>query len=400
MSDRISELAALLKELMNGGTPEEAEKNLISELKEIDPAELAAAENLLVEEGIGVEDIQRANQIHADLVIGRMTGNFRDKIGKFETGHPIRVFAGENRGISVFLNEQLLPDIRKFLATESDTDREDLIYDAQELMKIIRHYDRKENLLFPYLERNGITAPPKVMWGVDDIIRQLLGLFKDAVTSDKASAKRIKLIADRLLPQIETMIIKENEILLPMLLPLMSDSDWLLVAKESVHIGYVFNKGIEGSSNSDAATWINSNEDGCGSADLKYRDEINLPSGFMSTDQMTAMLNTLPTDLTFIDDEDIIRYYSEGKHQVFTRTRTIIGRNVYLCHPPKLVPVIRNMIEDFRSGRKDSQIVPVRKGSKLDLVRYYAVRDDEGTYIGTLEVTEEISGIIDLVRES
>ncbi len=196
------------------------------------------------------------------------------------------------------------------------------------------------------------------------------------------------------------MIIKENEILLPMVMPYMTEKDWLLCAKESIHIGLVFNKGIDGASNSDAATWLENHDNiSHPETNRELKDEINLPSGYLSTEQMTAMLNTLPTDLTFIDNEDIIRYYSEGKHQVFTRTRTIIGRNIYLCHPPKLVPVIKKLIDDFRAGRKDADIVPVRRGSRIDLVRYYAVRDDSGSYVGTLEVTEEISGILELLKE-
>ncbi|NLW11903.1 MAG: DUF438 domain-containing protein, partial [Clostridiaceae bacterium] len=155
-------------------------------------------------------------------------------------------------------------------------------------------------------------------------------------------------------------------------------------------------------SNSDAMSWLQQQSGQSIAAvdsDNNNDGRVIIPSGDLTLDQLTAMLNTIPTDLTFIDSDNIVRYYSEGKHQVFTRTRTIIGRDVFLCHPPQLIPKIKKLIEAFRSGEKDLEIVPVKIGSKLNLVRYYAVRNKLGEYIGTVEVTEEMSDILELIEQ-
>lgn len=396
MNERIRQLAALLKRLVDGQAYGEVQNDFVTLLKEITADELAQAENLLVAEGVAVEAIQRASGKHTDLVAQAIKPFSLPEITQpdQEPGHPIFVLKGENEGIRQLIAGRLRPDLDTWLDSLAEKDRLNLLSDAKELLAIDTHYKRKENVLFPYLERAGITAPPQVMWGVDDIIRALLKLFAEAIGQQPVQPERIRLIADRLLTQVERMIVQENDILLPMLAGVMSEADWILAAQESVQVGYVFNKGITGASNSDAATWLLEKTGGVIQEPVQPADTIRLPSGHFTVAQLTAMLNTLPTDLTFIDSDDVIRYYSEGKHQVFTRTRTIIGRNVYLCHPPLLVPRIRKLIEAFRSGQKDEAIVPVRKGSRLDLVRYYAVRDEEGTYLGTVEVTEEVSGLL------
>lgn len=397
MSERVRQLAALLKQLVDGQAYADVQKAFIALFEQITADELAQAENLLVAEGVTVEAIQRASGKHTDLVAQAIKPFSLPDTAQpdQEPGHPVFVLKGENEGIRQFIVSRLRPDLDAWLDSLAEKDRLNLLSDAKELLAIDTHYKRKENVFFPYLERAGITAPPQVMWGVDDIIRALLKLFVEAIEQQPAQPDRVKLIADRLLTQVERMIVQENDILLPMLAGVMTEADWILAAQESVHIGYIFNKGITGASNSDAATWLLEKTGGVMQEPVQPEDKIRLPSGNFTVAQLTAMLNTLPTDLTFIDNDDVIQYYSEGEHQVFTRTRTIIGRNVYLCHPPLLVPRIKKLIEAFRSGQKDEAIIPVRKGSRLDLVRYYAVRDEQGTYMGTVEVTEEVSGLLE-----
>ncbi|NLO36519.1 MAG: DUF438 domain-containing protein [Clostridiaceae bacterium] len=396
MNDRIEALAKHLRDLIDGSPLEQVRHTFQTGFGDVSVLELAQAENLLVARGVTVEEIQRASALHTDLVLGHLAAGAAVRPDQAD-GHPARVIAGENEGLLAFLEQRLKPDLAACLATGSEKDRLNLQDAVTEFSALGKHYDRKENLFFPYLERAGLTAPAKVMWGVDQIIRELMKLLDGAISERPLQPKRIRLIADRLLTQVERMVRQENEILMPMLFGCMTEADWILAAQESAQIGLVFNKGIAGASNSDAAVWLEKQSGSIKQSAPGEEGKISLPSGRLTSAQLTAMLNTLPTDLTFIDRDDVVQYYSEGKHQVFARTRTIIGRNVFLCHPPQLVPRIRQLIEAFRTGKKDQAIVPVRKGSRLDLVRYYAVRDESGAYLGTVEVTEEISGIIDLV---
>jgi DUF438 domain-containing protein len=155
------------------------------------------------------------------------------------------------------------------------------------------------------------------MWGVDQIIRELMKLLEGAVREQELQTRRVRLIADRLLPQVERMVRQENEILMPMLLSCLTADDWILAAQESESYGLVFNKGITGASNSDAAVWLQ-HQTGSAKRDAPREEgKVNLPSGRLTVAQLTCMLNTLPTALTFIDSDDVVQYYSEGKHQVF-----------------------------------------------------------------------------------
>lgn len=397
MNNKLDKLALLLRELVEEQDYQAVRAKFLQIFSSLSATELGQAQNMLLEQGLAVEAIQRASGRHTDLVAESISYQGQARPDQ-EQGHPAFVFQGENQGLTRFLEDTFKPALAAYLAGQASTGGSDLLAAAQQLDRLNRHYERKENIFFPYLEKAGILAPPQVMWGVDDIIRALLKLFVEAVTA-QAPPARIELIAQRLLEQVERMVVQENKILLPMLLENMTEADWILAAQESSQIGYVFNQSVPGASNSDAASWLIAATGGEKQSAQPSSGRINLPSGNFTEAELNAMLNTLPTDLTFIDSEDIVRYYSEGKHMVFGRTRTIIGRDFYLCHPPLLVPMIRQLLDDFKSGKKDEHITVLRRGKRIDLVRYYAVRDAEGVYKGAVEVTEEISGWLDLVAE-
>lgn len=358
----------------------------------ISSKELAEAEDLLEGSGIPVDEIQRLSTAHTELFSGKL------KEKEVSYGHPVFVFMGENRGLEKFIEEKYNPALEAFLADQKEKNLEEFRAQVEELKKVGIHYDRKENLFFPYLENAGITTPPQVMWGVDDVIRDLIGKLSDSLKGD-IMVKRVELVSQRVLTQVYEMIEKEDKILVPMILDYLTEEDFILAAQESVHMGYVFNQGIEGASNSDANTWLSEKTKGEMKTRAMEEDKIQISSGSFYPKELEAMLNTLPTDLTYADKDDIVRYYSEGKHQVFTRTRTILGRDLYLCHPPQLIPVIKELIADFKSGKKDEMIVPMRKGNRLELIRYYAVRGEDGEYLGVVEVTEEISDQLEMFKD-
>lgn len=382
--NRAERLKEFIDRLHQGETVDQVKADFQKEFGTVSAGEIANAERRLVEAGIPVEEVQRLCDVHQTL--------FEDQVisdSDLEQGHPAFVFQMENEGIEAHLRkvEQSLTKLKGYDAKSF----EPLINQLTSLKKLDTHYARKENLMFPFLEARGITAPPKVMWGVDDEIRaQLKELIRQA--ERVGSADTVIHQAKGLLEKVRSMIGKENNILIPMLMENLTEDDWKMVARESRHIGYVFTDEIEGASPSDATVWET------GEDNLDMRGDVALPSGHFTYQELTSLLNTLPGDITFIGSDNRVRYFSEGKDRVFPRTRTIIGRDVANCHPPKSLSVVDQLIEEFRSGKKDQENFWIQRGGAFVLIRYYAVRD-EGEYLGVLEVTEEISHLRSLEGE-
>ena len=380
MTKELSQAEALkniLKKLSGGASVEDVREEFLATFKTVDAKEIAAAEAELIKSGTPVEEILNLCNVHASIVEGNVNVISVDP----EMGHPLTVFYKENEGLAQFLDGDYARAKAAFLSTG---DGSAYVQALEKLYKVDKHYARKENLIFPYLERNGITAPPKVMWGKDDEIR---GLIKESLVRARAGQKDEKLFAEMEL-EVRGMIHKENEILKPMLVDNLTEDDWKVVAGESAHYGYAFAEAIEGASPSDAAAWL---KDETAPVQRTEGKDIELPSGYFSLHELESLLNTLPGDITFVNAGGRVQYFSEGKDRVFPRTRTIIGRLVEDCHPPKSLDRVLAVVESFKSGEKDQEHFWIQKDGLFILIRYYAVRDTQGTYLGVVEVTEEIS---------
>ncbi len=392
---KILKLKEMIEQLHRQGVDHEVIKEQFkAEFGTISGEELAAAERKLIEAGeIDVEQIQKLCNIHAAVFEGSIE-DIHAKDVEATPGHPAFVFIKENEGLTVFLDGEFTTAKNAYLAAATDDTKANMLAALKSLSKLDRHYSRKENLFFPYMEKVGINAPPKVMWGVDDEIR---GRWKNAIRELEADKAVSKAELDELESEVRGMIGKENNILMPMLKGCMDSDAWLTVGRDSAEIGFCFNDGIEGASASDAVTWYRWN------ASLSPKSEetpaaglkglVNLPSGNMSLEELTWLFNSLPMDITFVGADDRVRFFSETKDRIFPRTRSIVGREVALCHPPKSLDVVEQLIEDFKSGKKDSESYWLQKGTDFILIRYYAVRDENGKYLGVAETTEEISAL-------
>lgn len=396
-----ADLRALIQRLHDGEDAELVKKEFKEKFGSVASGEIAEMERDLIMSGLPVEEVQRLCNIHAEVFEGSIEDiHSVTKIDE-EPGHPLFVFRRENDGLEEYLRNNLEVQLDKFEKDPSEANKVDLMAELNGLTKLDRHYSRKENLFFPYLEREGVTAPPKVMWAVDDDIRALWkALLDDEPKTNEAIISNTKL----LISEVRAMIKKENEILAPLLIDKLKPNDWRVISEESYQIGYAFNGGIEGASPSDAAAWLEKKKGTSAEAPAKVEETVegivNFPSGRIAMQDLIYMLNTIPTDLTYSDADDNVAYFSEGKHPVFARTRTIIGRDVRNCHPPKALPVVNQLLEDFKSGAKDEETRIIVRGTKVLLVRYFAVRDEGGNYVGTVETTEEISEILQKVEEA
>ncbi|MDP2719859.1 MAG: PAS domain-containing protein, partial [Dehalococcoidia bacterium] len=253
------------------------------------------------------------------------------------------------------------------------------------------HYERKEQLLFPFLEKYGFMGPSKVMWGKDnevrDLIKKALTGIEDVVTNE-ALDSYVNNSLDIVLEEVNGMIFKEENILFPAALEKLNPGDWVDILKESDDIGYIFiRKPAETEEMIKALSGTLLEEPAA------REGTITLPTGTFQPEELMCILNTLPFDLTFVDKDDTVRYFSEGKDRVFRRTKAVIGRKVQNCHPPQSLEVVEKIVASFKEGKKDSYDFWINLQGSLVYIRYFALRDRDGHYLGTVEVTQDIGDI-------
>lgn len=378
-------LQELISQLHDGKSVDEVKDQFAAVFGNVSAEEIAQAEQALILGGLPVGEVQRLCDVHAAVFKGSIEEIHRPSDPAKIPGHPINTLWRENRAL-----ETLIQDMQSKLSSGADAQNE-LKDDLTRLMEIDRHYSKKENLLFPYLEQYGITAPPKVMWGVDDEIRDELKEILKKLPAESAAqlAPRLEALFNR----ITEMIFKEENILFPMLIENLTQDEWKTIADEVADLGYCL---IDS-----APVWKPTAEN---KPKAELREEagpgvITLPTGILKTEELVRMLDTLPIDITFVGKDDTVKYFSQGAERVFPRTKAIIGRKVSNCHPPASVHIVEKLVEDFRDGRKDQEDFWIKMGDKYILIRYFAVRSEAGEYLGVLEVTQNIRPIQEISGE-
>ena len=275
--------------------------------------------------------------------------------------------------INIVSNETEPSEINKFI----------LMQKVNELFDIDKHYGRKEKSIFPLMEKYGFDAPPQVMWGVDDEIREDLKAFeKDIKTNNYPS---ITETFNALRKRIEDMIFKEEKILLPMITDLVTEEEWLQVAHDSEEIGYCLVYPTK--------QWVPKSTSFYDQVkqDLALKDQtVHFKTGVLKIDQLMGILDALPLDVTFIDKDDKFRYFNQAKDRVFFRSKAALGRIVQHCHPPRSVEIVEGILEDLKSGKKDEESFWIEMKGMLVHISYHAIRDEFGKYIGTLEVSHDV----------
>lgn len=371
-----------LRLLHEGKSVEEVQGIFRDAFDGVEASEISAAEQALINEGLPVAEVQRLCDVHSAVFKGSIEEIHAPSDVSKIPGHPAHTVKAENAAITAHMNERIRPLLTSVQAGKLASQA--LLPEIGALLAIDLHYSRKENLLFPYLEQHGITAPPKVMWGVDDEIRALL---KDAAKLAAQGSAETGVKLTEALTRVEEMIFKEENILIPMLIDTLSAEEWSNVAAESGEIGYCMietppvwrAKAAPAAETPAPAAPVNGS--------------VQLPTGFLSVPELSRLLDTLPIDITFVGADDTVRYFSQGSERVFPRTKAIIGRNVKNCHPPASVHIVEGIIADFKSGKKDHEDFWIKLGDKFVYIRYFAVRDEAGSYLGVLEVTQDIAPI-------
>lgn len=382
----------VILDLHQGKSVDEVKSRFHEVIKDIDAGEIAIIEESLVQEGLPIGEVQRLCDVHASL--------FKDVLehkteAEIPPGHPIHTFREENKALEKLLTVDIGSIMGKLAENQDGQEVQSLILSLTEkinlLMDVDKHYSRKENLLFPLLEKYGITAPPKVMWGVDDEIRAALKEAREALRSFRADEGDAGNVIDLMakvsdsLNKVTEMIFKEEKILFPMALETLAEDEWYRIYEDSDEIGYCL---VEPTREWNPVRVEVGDKPGTVPVE-KTPGQIKFNTGVLKAEEINLIFNHLPVDITFVDKAGIVKYFSAGPERIFPRTRTIIGRKVENCHPPASVDVVEKLVTEFVEGKKNEESFWLHLGDKYVLIRYFAVRDDAGEFQGVLEVSQD-----------
>ena len=429
--ERTALLKGYLKRLGEGEELESVRADFVEKFNSVDASEIMQAEQELIAEGTPITEIQKLCDLHSALfhgatqeekianagsaVIESMKAKKQEEIkntlaanstGQMSTaeereklqqdklqlaatliaipGHPLETLTRENDVLA-----QRISDTRA--AIENKASNEEILNKFEGVREIAIHYAEKGDLIYPHLNvQYGISGPSNVMWTVDDEIRDEMTALTKNRAFDDAWFERVSAVLTRA----EEMIYKESNILFPICALNFATEEWYRIYHDSKDyadcMGIVanvwpeaeeyektmFDKKPEGEAVENAASSSNN-------------DEIVMPGGHVTLEQLTALLNTIPVEITFVDENNINRYFNEGP-KLFKRPSMAIDREVFSCHPPKIAPMVRTIIEDFRNGVRDEFPVWAEKQGKTMLIKYMAVRDKNGKYLGTAEFVQEM----------
>lgn len=386
-------LKGMILKLHEGVSPDVVKEEFRANFQGVSSYEISQMEQNLIAEGMTVEEIQNLCDVHADIFKGSVDEVHTRSKEEESIGHPVRVLREENYALTNLLDEDILPKLDAFINHPEAPVKNLLLQDINMLWDIDKHYSRKENIIFPYMEKYGMSAPPKVMWGVDDEIRAEIKAVKQLIIDEDREALRERAYA--LITRIKEMIFKEEQILIPMILDKFTEDEWLEIADDSEEVGYCL-VSPEGKWTPDRVSFIG--------GITKKKEEtpegnVRFGVGFLTVKELEKVLNALPVDVTFIDEKDTVKYFNLAKERIFARTKSVIGRTVQNCHPPQSVGTVEKLLADFKAGTKDEESFWINSRGMFILINYYAIRDDNGRYMGTLEVTQNVKGIRELEGE-
>lgn len=377
-------LKHLILQLHKGEAPTQVKQQLAQVLKSVPYDDVVAVEQELISEGLPTEEVLKLCDLHAEVLDGHIDQSNAKGI---PAGHPVDTFKKENREL-----EKLVDQIEEKLDAKKGLTLKELalslLSDLNALMDVDKHYRRKENLLFPFLEKKGITGPPTVMWGKHDETRAYIKEAIDSVRRYDSEEQSFETLRDTVkvsLKAVTDMIMKEEEILFPMTMDELTDAEWYQIYLQTNEIGYCLFDPKE--------DWMPlSGENSLNEEFQALTDgKIHLPSGSFSADELTALLNTLPVDITFVDKNDKVKFFTQGEHRIFDRNRAILGRDVRMCHPPHSVHIVEQILADFKSGKEKSAPFWIQMGGKFIYINYFPLRDKQGNYLGTIEFSQDLT---------
>jgi len=410
---KVELVKSLLRRIHEGADPESLKREFGEVLAKVNPAEIPLIEQQLVKEGFPIQEILRMCDLHVALFRDYLVG--RELRGVPE-GHPLDLLLRENELILKWAEQ--LGVVANALANAGDEEMPPLLQQLKALLSNLRavrtHYRKVQMLLFPYLERRGIVAVPRVFWGREDQallrLRTLMKMVGSELPPDEAKA--VAKEAASLANELAELAFRENKILFPALWALLTEGEWAAVAEEARKIGYLVR--VEGEWKPEAEpvlpyrSEVKVEESSSERLPLEFRSvaagiepdkykltregDLDLGTGFLSPEEVKGVFGALPIEVTFADASDRVRFYSDGRlPPAFVRTRTILGRNLLYCHPPRLERLVKDTLEALKRGEADYREFWTRIGDRIVRVFISAVRDESGRYLGAVEVVEDFT---------
>ena len=421
--ERKALIAQYLERLNDGEDIESVREDFARNFKDVSGGEISTAEQELIAGGVPMEKVLRLCDVHASLFEGHVSCAHNTGAVEETPGHPVWTMRQENDRIMAFINDRVKPDVKRTcMLTEASSaaEREGIVAilkaDMEAFDEVFIHYKRKEELLFPHLERHDITGPSKVMWGKDDEVRNAVhgaeALLETAY--GEYDSQLLAGVADYLDEAVEgalSMVSKEENVLIPLSLEHLSATQWTQIASEENEFGHAFGvtppawhadplELANDKLNEMEATASGENAENSSDTRTSQDETIRLSTGEFTLAQLEAVFATIPLDITFVDANDKTRYFSHGDTRAFPRPKSCLGRDVYDCHPPKSQEAVRRILTEFKSGKRDVSEFWFKAMGKFLYVRYFAVRDEEGNYLGALETTQDIGPIKALEGEN
>ena len=380
-------LKHMILELHEGRAPDAVRPQLVRLLGQVPYGDVVEIEQELIADGLPMSEVLRLCDVHHAAMQGAIS---QEGAKTAPTGHPAHTFQGENKALGWEL-QGLTALYGELEAAPDAAGAAGLLAKARvhfnALMDVDKHYRRKEYLLFPFLEKHGISGPPTVMWGKHDETRKLLAAAFAALDAVPGSTGvdgigRALAVLKPASDAVQSMIDKEEQILLPMCLDTLTDAEWWEVARGSAEIGFCLFDPTD--------AWRPAGADSI-AADVGESARVQLPSGTFSLPELTAVLNAIPFDLTFVDRDDTVRFFTQGTERIFARTRAIIGRKVQFCHPPSSVHVVERILGAFRANEQQRAAFWLELKGRFVHIEYLALRGEKGEYLGCLEVSQDLT---------
>jgi len=394
--DKKNKLKAMIKRLHQGENVENLKKEFKELLDKLAPNDIIQLEEELIQEGISREEIHKLCDLHLSL----FQSSFGKETVQIEATSPISILKEEHNVIQIFAEElkTIANQMQSFddysLASKSI---DKLIELSNKFKDSASHYLREENVLFPSLDKKGIKEPPKIMWMEHDMIRSLEKNLYSLIESRsdiafKRFVSQLQEIAINLHETITSHFYKENNILFAMAQKVLSDDEMVEIKKEFDRLGYCSFTPIKNAEQQAMPTQVSKEQ-------YVYPDDIKFNTGALNQHQLQAIFDTLPFELTFVDNNDVVKFFSLSKEPIFTRSKAVLGLKVQNCHPQKSIHLVNQIIEEFKSGKRDVAEFYLTINNKFIHIRYFAVRDNMRNYLGCIEVTQDITQIKKLEGE-